>query len=67
MFGRQAGKAPGFRHSEALKTARFLWDEATLDKWMTDPESLVPDTDMAFRLNDKDDRAKIVEYLKQLK
>ena len=67
VFGRQAGKVKGFVYSDGLKAAQFRWDEATLDKWLTDPESVVPETDMAFRLNDKSDRDKIVEYLKQLK
>ena len=67
VVGRQAGKVPGFRYSDGLTAARFRWDETTLDKWMTDPESVVPDTDMAYRLGNGADRAKIVEYLRQLK
>ncbi len=67
VFGRPAGKEPGFPHSESLKGARFMWDEATLEKWLAEPESVAPDTDMAFRLVDKEERTKIIGYLKKLK
>ena len=67
VFGRQAGKVEGFPYSDGLKSSQFKWDETSLDKWLTDPESVVPDTDMAFRLSDKATRAIIIEYLKQLK
>ena len=67
VFGRPAGKAPGYPYSDALKSAQFSWDKATLDKWLTDPESVAPGTDMAFRLNRQDERAEIIEYLRQLR
>ena len=67
VFGRRAGKVEGFRYSDGLKSSQFKWDETSLDKWLTDPESVVPDADMAFRLSDKAARAAIIEYLKQLK
>jgi cytochrome c len=43
-----------------------MWDESTLDRWLTDTESIIPDNDMAFRLNDPADRANIIAYLRQL-
>jgi cytochrome c len=42
-----------------------MWDEETLDKWLTDSEKLVPDNDMAFRVPDSEERRKIIEFLKQ--
>jgi cytochrome c len=66
VFGRAAAADPGFPYSEALKKARLVWDEPTLDRWLADPEALVPDNDMAFRLSDADERAAIIAYLKQL-
>src|SRR5689334_24844744 len=62
VFGRAAGKAPGFQYSAALQAARFKWDQESLDRWLTDPDSVVPDTDMAFRLADKAERAEIIAY-----
>ena len=42
------------------------WDEAALDKWLADPDSLVPGSDMSFRLDNAAERADIIAYLKQL-
>jgi cytochrome c2 len=39
---------------------------SALDRWLTDTESVIPDNDMTFRLNDPAERAKIIAYLKQL-
>jgi cytochrome c len=35
-----------------------------LDRWLTDPEQVVPGNDMAFRLIKADERAAIIAYLK---
>jgi cytochrome c2 len=37
-----------------------------LDKWLTDPDSLIADNDMAFRVSKPDERADIIRYLKTL-
>ena len=66
VYGRGAGKDAEFMYSEAVKAAAVTWDEATLDRWLTDTESVIPDNDMAFRLNDPADRANIIAYLRQL-
>jgi len=66
VYGRKAGKDPQFTYSDAVKTSSVNWDESTLDRWLTDTESVIPDNDMAFRLNDPADRANIIAYLRQL-
>src|SRR6201997_858760 len=48
VYGRVAGSVDSFQYSEALKKSKIKWAEATLDKWLTDTEKLVPDNDMAF-------------------
>jgi cytochrome c len=65
VFGRKAGKAPGFVYSDALKSSNFVWNEELLDKWLSDPDSVVADVDMAFRLNDQAERADIIAFLKE--
>lgn len=68
VIGRPAGREGGpFPYSNALKAADFRWDEAKLDQWLTDPESLLPGNDMPFRLNDRAERARIIAYLKEMK
>ena len=66
VYGRNAGKDAQFMYSDAVKAAAVTWDEATLDRWLTDTESVIPDNDMAFRLNEPSDRANIIAYLRQL-
>ena len=64
VYGRKAGSVPTFRYSDAMKTKAFTWDDALLDKWLTDPESVVPDTDMDFHVPKADERAAIIRFLR---
>lgn len=66
VYGRRAGQNTGFSYSDAMKSASVMWDETTLDRWLTDTESVVAGNDMSFRLNDASKRADIIAYLKQL-
>jgi len=66
VYGRKAGQDTQFAYSDALKAAPVTWDEATLDRWLIDTESVIPDNDMSFRLNDPAERASIIAYLRQL-
>lgn len=66
VYGRKAGKVPGFLYSEALKKADITWDTASLTKWLTEPNDVAPDTDMDFRVPSADERTAIIGYLKQL-
>ena len=66
VYGRRSGAIPAFPYSQALKKAEITWNADTLDRWLTDPEQLVPNTDMAFRVEKADERAEIIRYLQQL-
>jgi cytochrome c len=66
VYGRMSGSVPSFQYSNGLKAAHITWDAASLDKWLADPEKLVPDNDMAFQLVKAEERADIIAYLKQL-
>jgi cytochrome c len=66
VVGRAAGTVKTFQYSEALKNAKHVWDEANLDKWLTDTESVVPDNDMSFQVPKQEERAAIILYLKSL-
>ena len=66
VYGRKAASAPGFSYSEALKKLDLRWDEARLDRWLSDPDSMAPDTDMGFRLADAEERNALIAYLKSL-
>ena len=64
VYGRKAGTASGFNYSDALKSANFTWNDALLEKWLTDTESVVPDNNMDFHVTNPDERADIIGYLK---
>jgi cytochrome c len=66
VYGRKAAGAPGFAYSDALKKAGIRWDDESLDRWLRDPDAMVPDTDMAFRLADTAERNAVIAYLKSL-
>ena len=66
VVGRKAGAISTFPYSDALKQSKVVWSEAVLDKWLADPESVIPDAEMAFRLDNAVERAAIIAYLKEM-
>jgi cytochrome c len=66
VYGRAAGSLDSFQYSDALKKSKLKWSEDTLDKWLTDPEKLVPNNDMTFHVDKADERREIIAYLKSL-
>ena len=66
VYARKAGSDKTFLYSDALKASTVRWDDATLDRWLIDTDSVIPGNDMPFRLNNKEERAKIIAYLKEL-
>jgi cytochrome c len=65
VFGRKAGSLPDYRYSDALKSSTFVWNEDTLDKWLTDPQTFVPGVKMFFHLDSAQDRADVIAYLRE--
>ena len=65
VVGRKAGSLPGATYSAAMKQQTFVWNDATLDRWLTRPAAVVPGTSMAFMgLANPEDRAAVIAYLK---
>ena len=48
LFGRKAGTVEDFNYSDANKNSGIVWDEASLRKYLPNPQALVPRTKMAF-------------------
>ena len=66
LFGRRAGTAPGFSYSEALRNSRIIWNEETLENWLTNPAAFVPGSEMPFPgLQDREDRKAVIDFLKR--
>jgi cytochrome c len=65
VVGRKAGSVPGYDYSAGLKNSGIVWTEENLDKWLTGPQAMVPETKMFFDVPDPQDRADIIAYLKE--
>jgi cytochrome c len=67
IFGSKAGQVRGYSsYSGGLKG--FTWDEATLDKFIANPTSMSPSTNMIFPpIADAAEPHRIIEFLKSLK
>jgi cytochrome c len=65
VYGRKAGLAPGFDYSPAVKNSKVVWNEKTLDKWLADPEAFIPGQKMGISLDSAQDRADVIQYLKE--
>jgi cytochrome c len=67
VVGRPAAAIPGFDYSDAMKAkaaAGLVWDAETLDRYIADPEEVVPGTRMIVPpLREAQERADIIAYL----
>lgn len=66
VVGRKAGSASGYHYSPALKSAGLIWSTDNLDRWLADPQKLVPGARMPVRVLDAPSRRDIVAYLQKV-
>jgi cytochrome c len=66
IIGREAGSAPGFAYSSAMQNADFVWDEETLDRFIENPDAVVPGNNMKpfSGITSAEERARIIAHLK---
>jgi cytochrome c len=65
VLGRAAGTVQGYPYSQALKNAKITWTEETLDRWLADPQALVPGSSMFYQVADPKDRADLIAFLRE--
>jgi cytochrome c len=65
VIGRKAGSVPDYGYSSAMKDADLTWDRATLDRFIANPDQVVPVNRMKpyGGLTSAEERAKIIAYL----
>ncbi|HWQ87127.1 c-type cytochrome [Brevundimonas sp.] len=66
VFGRRAGAVPGFAYSDAMRAAGrrgLIWDGPTLDRYLADPEAVVPGTAMPYQGGSAAERAALIDWL----
>jgi cytochrome c len=67
IYGAKAGSSPDYAsYSQSLKNSAVTWDEASLDKFIENPEQVVPNNNMKpyKGIADPAVRKQIVEFLK---
>ena len=65
VVGRVAGTVAGYNYSPALRSAKIVWTEANLDKWLAGPQDFIPGTKMFYQVKDPQDRADLIAFLKE--
>ena len=65
VVGRPSGIVPGYNYSPALRNAKIVWTEENLDKWLTNPQQLIPGTKMFYEVKNPQDRADLIAFLKE--
>ena len=67
VVGRKAGSLPDYGFSSAMKEAGFVWNEEKLDRFIANPDEVVPGNSMKpyGGLASSDERKKIIGFLAQ--
>jgi cytochrome c oxidase assembly protein subunit 11 len=66
VFGHAAGRVPGYPYSQVLANSGIVWTAAALDRWIANPQVLLPGALMPMHLDDPVARRDIIAYLKSL-
>ena len=65
LLGRKAGSVEGYKYSKAMKNSGVVWDEESLDKFLTKPRKFIPKTKMSFRgIKKKSLRDDLISFFK---
>src|SRR5262245_9083496 len=64
IFGKKAAAVPNYTYSEALRASNLTWDASTLDRYLLDPQKLVPGNKMPFPgMRTENERRDVIAYL----
>jgi cytochrome c len=68
IYARQAGVTAGYRYSNALKNSGITWNEDSLNRYIANPQGLIPGGRMPYSgMPDADDRKALIAYLMTLR
>jgi cytochrome c2 len=63
LFGRLAGRQPGFDYSPAFRALQMPWSPERLDAFLADPTGFVPGTRMVVPPLSESDREAVIDFL----
>ena len=67
IFERKAATLEDFRYSPAMKRSGISWTPETLDKFIADPQAVVPTNRMPYAgMANPSDRADLIAYLAKM-
>lgn len=67
VVGRKSASLQDYSYSPAMTKLGATWDVATLDKYLADPQGMVPGTKMLFPgVKNASDRKALIDYLATL-
>ena len=67
IFERKAAALTDFRYSPAMKRSGISWTPETLDKFIADPQAMVPANRMPYAgMASPNDRADLIAYLQKM-
>jgi cytochrome c len=64
VVGRKVGSQAGFKYSEGFGRADWTWDATSLDRWLANPQAMIPGAVMLYRQGDPATRKTIIDWLK---
>ena len=67
IIGRKSGALPDYGYSSAMKSRDLIWDRSTLDRFIANPDEVVPSHAMRpyGGLASPEERASIIDYLEE--
>jgi cytochrome c len=64
LFMRKAGELRDFRYSPAMKRSAVSWTPETLEKYIADPQAMIPANRMPYAgMTNASDRADLIAFL----
>jgi cytochrome c len=68
VIGRKAGSLPNYSYSESMKKADIVWDKQNLDRFIANPDQVVPGNNMKpyGGIASAEERAKIIAFLESV-
>lgn len=67
VIGRTAGTIEGWEFSPALRASGIVWTEENLNTWLTDPDVLVPGSQMPLKVPIRFEREDVIAYIRSVK
>ena len=64
VYGRKIGSIDTYKYTPGYRESGGVWDDAALDKYLTNPSAMFPGSTMLYRQANAATRQAIIAYLK---